>query len=117
MKKLFIAIIAVAFSTVALAQTPEKKADAKPAASEKKTTDNTHCYSMKDGAMMHCMGTTAEPMKKDVTLKNGTTVSTKGVVVMKDGKKAMLKNGECIDVNGKIGDFDKMHPGMKKDKM
>ena len=113
MKKLIIALVAVAFSaTVVFAQT-EKKAESKPATkTEKKPA--THCYAMKDGAMVHCMGTASEPMSKDATLKNGSTVSTKGEVKMKDGKKVMLANGQCIDVSGKIGDFDKMHAEMKK---
>jgi hypothetical protein len=115
MKKLLIAIVAVVFSSAVLAQapasTPEKKAEMKPAMEKM----STHCYAMKDGAMTHCMGTKGEPMSKDVTLKNGTMVSTKGEITTKDGKKSMLANGQCIDVNGKVGDFDKMHPGMKKD--
>ena len=115
MKKLIIALAVAVFlaASFAQAQTDTKK-EAKPApqASEKKMT--THCYVMKDGAMIHCMGSKTEPMAKDATLKNGTMVSTKGEVTMKDGKKTMLANGQCIDVNGRIGDFDKMHPAMKK---
>ncbi len=84
MKKLLFAAMAVALSTGAFAQDQSaKKADAKPA-HEKMMT---HCYAMKDGAMMHCMGSKAEPMAKDVTLKNGTMVSTKGEITTKDGKK------------------------------
>ncbi len=117
MKKL-IAIIAIgAFATGVFAQAPAGKMEGKPATA--KTTDATHCYAMKDGAMMHCMGTKAEPMAKDATLNNGAMVSTKGEITMKDGTKKMLANGQCVDMNGKIGDFDKMHPGadMKKEPM
>ena len=106
MKTLLIAIFAVLFSTSAFAQAEKQT---KPA--PKMTT---HCYNMKNGAMMHCMGTKEEPMTKDATLKNGTRVTTKGEVTMKDGKKTTLTNGKAIDANGTIGDYDKMHANMKK---
>ncbi len=118
MKKLLLLIVTVVFSTGVFAQTtPATKMDSKSASTA--TTDKTmktHCYAMKDGAMMHCMGSKAEPMAKDATLKNGTMVSTAGVVTTKDGKKTTLSNGQCIDVNGKIGDFDKMHAKMNDKK-
>ena len=69
---------------------------------------------MKDGAMVHCMGSKGEPMTKDVTLKNGIVISTSGEVTMKNGTKSKLNNGQAVDMNGKIGDFEKMHPGMNK---
>ncbi len=118
MKKLFVAVVAVVFSSVVFthAQTGQKTKPA-IAGTEMKMDDMTHCYVMKDGAMVHCMGTKTEPMKKNIILKNGTMVSIKGEITMKDGKKSMLTNGQCIDITGKIGDFDKMHPDMKKSKM
>lgn len=81
---------------------------------QKDTLKPTHCYTMMKGAMMHCMGAKSEIMKKDVTLMNGTTITTKGEVTTKSGTKSILTNGKAIDVNGKIGDFDKMHPVMRK---
>jgi len=105
MKNLLVLIATVAFATNIYAQAPaEKKSSAKM----------THCYAMKDGAMVQCWGKDGhEAMTEDVTLKNGTMVSTTGEVTMKDGKKVTLANGQCILANGKIGDFDKLH-AMKK---
>src|SRR5437868_5634982 len=113
MKKLFLLIATVAFATGVFAQagTTDKKMDSKPAMSTDKKM--THCYAMKDGAMLHCWGKDGhEAMTSDATLKNGTKVSTSGEVTMKDGKKTQLKNGQCILANGKIEDFDKAHAAM-----
>ena len=72
---------------------------------------------MINGKMSHCIKTAGDPMTKDVTLKNGTKVSTTGEVTMKDGKKMMLKEGQCVDMEGKVSQFsehDKMPMGDKK---
>ena len=106
----FFTIIAVVIATGVFAQT-DKKTDDLPTLTEKKLA--THCYSMKDGAMMHCMSVNAEPMTDDVTLNNGTIISTMGEVTTKDGKKSRLEHGQCIDLAGTIGDFASMHPEMK----
>jgi hypothetical protein len=114
MKKLLILLLAILISIGVMGQADKQtKPAAKPATTEQNKM-KTHCYTMKDGAMIHCMGSTHEPMTKDVTLSNGTKVTTKGEVTMKDGKKTTLANGKAIDLNGKIGDFDKMHANMKK---
>src|SRR4051794_16322046 len=116
MKNLLLVIAVALFTTAAFAQDAQadKKAEAKPATTTEKKMA-THCYAMQNGAMMHCMGSKAEPMTKDVTLKNGTKVTTKGEITTKDGKKSMLANGQCIDVHGTVGDYNKMHAGMKMD--
>ncbi len=112
MKKVIGIIVAVFLLTAnfSLAQT-DKKVVAKPAMENKMTT---HCYAMKEGAMVHCMGSKGEPMTKDASLKNGATVSTKGEVTTKEGQKTKLMDGQCVLMDGTIGDYDKMHPSMKK---
>ena len=55
---------------------------------------------MKDGKIeiMHDgMALTA-----DVKLDNGTWIKMDGSVVKKDGTKKILKEGECVDKEGKI---------------
>jgi uncharacterized protein YdeI (BOF family) len=118
MKKLILAIAVAAFSTATFAQAQtDKKMETKPAQGSEAKMTSPHCYTMKDNAMMECWGAKAQAMKKDATLKNGTMVSTKGEVTMKDGKKSVLTNGQCIMANnGMIGDFAKMHPEMKMEK-
>jgi hypothetical protein len=60
---------------------------------------------MQDGKMM--------AMDKDMTMKNGTMVMADGKVKMKSGKTMMLKDGYCVDMNGKVIKGMKMK-GMKK---
>src|SRR5438876_3497202 len=104
MKKIIGVIVAVMFSAAMFAQAQtDKKVNTKPAQTTQKKMA-THCYAMKAGVMMNCMSSKEEAMAKDATLKNGTMVSTKGEVTMKDGKKTMLANGQCITMDGKIGD-------------
>ena len=41
-------------------------------------------------------------MKKEMTMKNGTTVNAKGTVKMKDGHSFKLKEGDRVYMNGFI---------------
>ncbi|HKR07099.1 MAG TPA: DUF6799 domain-containing protein [Bacteroidia bacterium] len=119
MKKLFVIVAAVMVSTALFAQN-EKKTETAPTpataapVAEKRMAHE--CYMMKDNALMHCMGTKAEAQKTDVKLKNGVTITAKGEVMKADGSKEMLANGQCIELNGNIGDCEKMHLGMKMEK-
>jgi protein gp37 len=109
MKKLFGVLLIALFATTPLF--------AQMAKTKTKSGDMTHCYAMKDGKLMHCMGKTGEEQTSAVTLKNGTMISTTGEVTMKDGTTKMLENGQCITPGGKIMAFNKMHPMAKKSKM
>ena len=42
------------------------------------------------------------PMEKDMTMKNGTKCMTNGECIMKDGKKMKMKEGDCMDMSGKM---------------
>jgi hypothetical protein len=66
------------------------------------------CVMMEDGKMMSMMGGKTMMMDKDMTMKNGTTVMTDGTVKMKDGKTMMLKDGDCVMMDGSL-----KHMGMK----
>ena len=112
MKKLFAMIAVFAISTAMFAQVQtEKKMETKQATAKAAHSD----YAMMNGKMTHCMGDRHEPMMKDVTLKNGTLISTNGEVITKGGKKTMMKDGQCINMSGKMGTMEEMHPGMKKE--
>jgi len=66
------------------------------------TTSNHHkyCTEMKDGkiVVMH----EGKELVSAVTLSNGTTITTDGYVLKKDGSKMMLQESECVDVDGKV---------------
>jgi hypothetical protein len=58
---------------------------------------------MKDGRMMMMKdGRATEPMTVDITMPDGTTVTTSGVVKMRDGEEQQLNNGAMMLMNGHI---------------
>lgn len=58
---------------------------------------------MKDGHMMMMKnGKPTEPMPADMTMPDGTKVTTTGVVKMKDGQEKHLTNGDIILMDGHI---------------
>ena len=65
---------------------------------------------MKDGKMMVMKDGKSMMMDKEMMMKNGTTVMMDGTVKMKDGKTMMMKEGDMMDMAGKM----KMHKMPKK---
>jgi hypothetical protein len=58
---------------------------------------------MKDGHMMIMKdGRAIEPMTVDMTMPDGTKVTTSGVVKMRDGEEEQLNNGAMMLMNGHI---------------
>lgn len=58
---------------------------------------------MKDGHMMMMKdGRATERMTADITMTDGTKVTTSGVVKMRDGEEKQLSNGAMILMNGHI---------------
>ena len=128
MKKLVIILIAGLFAVSTQAQTqqatpasqtapaPAKQQQAAPA---KSATTADHgmkdCIGMKDGKMWMRKDGKTTPMEKDVTMKDGMKITTDGHYTMKDGKTGVLKNGECIDKDGKIMKSDAEKKAEKKD--
>lgn len=58
---------------------------------------------MKGGRMMMMKdGRVTEPMITDITMPDGTKVTTSGVVKMSDGEEKQLNNGAIMLMNGHI---------------
>ena len=112
MKKLILIAIACMFSVATMAQ-ETKTADAENPADNHPAGHS--CYMLKDNALMHCMGTKAEAQEADVKLENGMVITRVGKVLAADGKTVELKNGQCIDMLGMIGDCAAMHKDMMKE--
>ena len=74
-----------------------------------KNTMKKDCIMMKDGKVMQTKDGNTTELTDDVTLPNGTVVSKDGTVKTKDGKTSMLKDGDCVYMNGKM-----THMAMKK---
>jgi hypothetical protein len=111
MRKIMIAITAVALSCSAMAQT--KMDDAHMDKMSQKSMSKMHdCVMMKDGKMVTMVNGKTMPMKATTKMSNGTKVMLDGTCKMKDGKSMMLKEGQCVMINGEV-----MKMPMKKGKM
>lgn len=59
-----------------------------------------YCTVLKDGSMkLEKDGIVAT---KEVTLRDGSKITREGTVLRKDGTNVVLKNGECVDMDGNI---------------
>ena len=126
MKKLFLIAVICCFTIGAMAQANQTN-DQKQAAKENQAAPAKHdaqesgelsdldCAGMKDGKMYIHNNEKLTPMEKNITTKNGTKISTDGSYVKKNGKKGKLKNGECMDKDGKIVNYADMKKDEKKD--
>jgi hypothetical protein len=59
-------------------------------------------YVMLDNKMMAINNGQLTPMKKSVTMANGTKIKKNGSVKPKGGKRVKMMNGHCIDNTGTI---------------
>ncbi len=58
---------------------------------------------MQNGKMMMMKaGKAAGPMTSDMTMSNGTKVTMDGAIIMSDGIKDQMKDGEMMMMDGKI---------------
>jgi hypothetical protein len=72
-------------------------------------------YAFKDGKLVKVKNKVKTEQKDNVTLSNGTQISSNGTVQYSDGTTATLKEGEWIDDQGKIhqGRMNKMNMNKK----
>ena len=77
--------------------------------------DSKYCAMLKDGKLMLLKEN--EAVSSDITLKDGSILTTDGTIMRKDGTKIILQNGECVDENGKVLAKDKKDkkPEMKEE--
>ena len=96
MKKLLICLLfAGSFATVATAQDN--------AAPKTQKMHQTKDYIvMKDGKMHLVKGGNITSLENYMTLPNGTTISTTGTVKSSEGTILQLKEGEKLDLDGKM---------------
>ena len=121
MKKLMVLLVGVLFTAGVMAQDTKTVPAPAPAKSAQATTVQAKpapmaqmCYMMMDGKLMRCMGEKKVAQTTDVTLANGTKVTTKGQIITKDGKTTELANGMCVDLKGMTSKCD-MGIDMKHD--
>lgn len=74
-----------------------------------------YCVKMQDGRLTVVHEGSA--INSDVTLSNGIIIQIDGTILKKDGSKVELKEGECIDKDGKVTEENsKKKSGMEKSK-
>ncbi len=75
-----------------------------------------YCTKMKDGMLkvMH----EGKAITMDVKLADGSVIKPDGMLMKKDGTSMMLKEGQCIDKEGKVHEtaMEKMKEGTKTKK-
>jgi hypothetical protein len=106
MKKLIGMFAFTAITLCSFAQDSTKMQDTSMSTGKHMMKD---CVMMKDGQVMSMKDGQKMKLEQTMTLTNGTTVAPDGTIKWPNGKTAMLKEGQCIYMNGKIGKMkDKM---------
>ena len=102
MKNVFLTLFALALSFGVFAQDTIPAKDTVP--TEQKT-QKKDIYVMKDSKMWQIKAGEKSELTEDVTLANGTIVMANGTVKSTDGQTTTLKNGQFVDLDGKIGEW------------
>jgi hypothetical protein len=63
-------------------------------------------FVLKDGKTVMVKDGKFTTLKNEITLSNGTIVMSNGIFKTKDGKKIELKEGDHLDLNGKLTTLD-----------
>lgn len=71
---------------------------------ENSTTSNRRncAFTMADGKMMMVVDGKRVIMDKEMKTKDGVTVMVDGTVKSSNGKSVKMKNGDCMDMTGKM---------------
>jgi hypothetical protein len=99
MKKILMIMAAVAFSFASIAQNStsgkmETKKETKKA--------SPRCFEMKNGKIMQMKEGSTTEILGETTLENGAVLTKDGVIKMPDGSTRQVKEGECVNMDGKI---------------
>lgn len=104
MKNLFLSIFAITLSFGVFAQDTTTTKTVEPTMQQGPKKD---VYALKEGKVWEFKNGQKSEVTTNVTLTNGSTLKTDGTVVTSDGQSTTLKEGQYVDVNGKIGDWKK----------
>ncbi len=97
MKKILLAAMSIVLlTTVSFAQ----RASTVNANQQGITVNDEHLI-MKDGKMYHSLNGKEMMMENPMTLHNSTVMHPDGSYQLKNGKNRQLRNGHCMDMNGK----------------
>jgi hypothetical protein len=97
MKKILLATMSIVLLTTASFAQQAPLGNANQQAS---TVNDEHLI-MKDGKMYHSVNGKEMMMETPMTLHNSTVMHSDGSYQFQNGKKRQLRNGQCMDMNGK----------------
>lgn len=100
MKTLCLLFVAFAISIGASAQVKQDTMHSKT--HNELSRKNHDMYSLRNGKITMSKNGTQSDVTQDATLDNGTTISPEGKVTWKNGKTETLKEGDWVDMNGKV---------------
>lgn len=86
-------------ATLVLAQEPEKMQPPKSQPAADVNTLTNESVEMKDGKLWLTSNGNVTLLSREITL-GGSRVSTDGTIVLKDGRKVTLKNGDKVTSDG-----------------
>jgi len=112
MKKIILVFVAIAITAGAYAQNDStnkkmnmhdrnnrQNQDIQNSSFDKSHTDGVM---MQNGKVMQMKNGQTTTLSKEVTLSNGTKITTDGTCIKKDGSKMMLKEGQHMDMSGNM---------------
>jgi len=102
MKKIILMLVVCALNFGAFAQSPYGTGSASSDSVRSSSLNDPDGFIKKDGKVMMVNGGQYTILKKDVTLSDGTVVKTNGSYKTKDGTKMELREGDHLDLNGKL---------------
>ena len=101
-------IILVSMSLIMLAGTVVAQSHQEEQKTQQNAVEKNEHFMMKDGKMLHNMHGKEMQMQTDMTLKNGMMIKPDGSYQLKNGKQFQLRDGQCMDMNGRKFSSERM---------
>ena len=116
MKKIYSVLTAIIITAGAYAQSDQKLPVTSDTTGYQKSNQNhPDGYMMKGGKMMCVKDQKMTFMKNDTTLTNGTIVMANGDYIKKGETKQMFKEGQHMDVTGKMVPMTRSNDQVEED--
>lgn len=110
MRHLLTIILSGIFYTAALGQ---EKENLNPSLMERSM--NHEYYMMKDKEVWHYQDSLSKQLTEDVILNDGTIITPNGDIILKNGKRKTLSNGQCVDLSAKVMNCENVRPPKKEE--
>jgi hypothetical protein len=90
------------FAPAAFAEDPERLPEPTPAASVTPAAQPQNAIIKQDGVVYFLKDGRPQKVERELRLSEGVTVQSDGEVILKDGTKVSLKDGQLITLDGRI---------------